>query len=353
MKAVTLTNAQDSQWDAFVAECPNGTLYHSSEWKRSLESAFPHIKGQFIAIVHPKGNAILAGLPIYRVSSRLLGTRLVCVPYATWCDPLFSDPDHLVVLLEKVRELADLTKAKLVEIRCREMTRVPQPNQGFSLRPASLHHRIDLRSGADAIWKGLSPKSIRQLIKRATKRGVAITSYSNKSSVKEFYDCLTATRKRLGLPMIPRKYFLSLWDSISEGSFRILIAREGAQTFGAVLLLLRNGICHLEFTGEYTDSQKPGTMQLLKWEAIRVAYEENCSEFSFGRTTFDNEGLIQYKRRWNPQEETIRVLSLDDRASGKKDRFNSVAKSAMKFINRNSPKRFYIALGSYIYAHWG
>ncbi len=353
MEATILPEDQFPKWDTFVESHPNGTIYHSSEWKHGLESAFSHIRGYFIAIISPVENAIVAGIPIYRVHSRLLGTRLVCAPYATWCDPLYSEADHLPILLKKVKELAKSTNSKRVEIRLLRETRNPHSSLGSSIRPASLHHWIDLEPGTDAIWKGLPHNSIRRLINRADKSGVVISSHSDKGSIEEFYACLIDSRNRLGLPMIPKEYFLSLRDSISASSLRILIARKGSQTLAAALFLIRNGICHLEFTGEFTDTKQPGTLHLIKWEAIRMACRDGYKEFSLGRTTFENEGLIEYKRRWYTQEETIQILSLDDRVDDKCIQSNSPLTPMIKVINRILPRRLYLSLGSYLYKHMG
>ena len=71
-----LSQGQESEWDSFVARHLWGSLYHTSEWKRVIEQAFPHIRGGFVVLREGAHGEIRAGLPVYRVKSWLLGKRL-------------------------------------------------------------------------------------------------------------------------------------------------------------------------------------------------------------------------------------------------------------------------------------
>ena len=106
VKAVYLQEQQLAGWDAFVASHPDGTIYHRSDWKRVLENAYPHLNGHVLVLLDADSDAILAGMPIYEAKSYLLGSRLVCAPASTWCDPLVSNQAQLERLLEEVRRLA-------------------------------------------------------------------------------------------------------------------------------------------------------------------------------------------------------------------------------------------------------
>jgi hypothetical protein len=41
------------------------------------------------------------------------------------------------------------------------------------------------------------------------------------------------------------------------------------------------------------------------WEAIQLAHQEEYSYFDFGRSSIDNRGLIDFKRRWGRGEKAL------------------------------------------------
>src|ERR1700691_2956737 len=75
-----LSQDQEPEWDTFVLRHPLGSVYHTSEWKRVIQQGFRHIRGRFLVLREGEAGRILAGLPIYSVSSWLLGNRLVSIP---------------------------------------------------------------------------------------------------------------------------------------------------------------------------------------------------------------------------------------------------------------------------------
>src|SRR5438552_243855 len=99
-----LSPEEERQWDAFVTGHPLGCVYHLSAWKGVLEEAFPHIRGRFLALRDGLTGQIRAGLPLYTVTSWLLGNRIVSVPFASACDPLISTPEEFALLLPAIQE---------------------------------------------------------------------------------------------------------------------------------------------------------------------------------------------------------------------------------------------------------
>ena len=76
LEAVWLNPEDYSHWDAFVENHPLGLAYHSSSWKKTLERAFKHIKGHFLALRTAGSGEIVAGVAVYSIKSWLLGNRM-------------------------------------------------------------------------------------------------------------------------------------------------------------------------------------------------------------------------------------------------------------------------------------
>ena len=349
MRAVCLAEERLVLWDAFVASHPEGTIYHCSDWKRALERAYPHLQGHVLVLLDPDTDSILAGIPIYEVTSRLLGNRLVCVPYSTWCGPLTSDQDQLNRLFEEVQNLGSKLGAPRIEVRCRGMVRPPP---GWKMQRSWMHHAIRLDRDRETVWNGLSLNSVRQMVRRAKRSGVSITAEHDEHAMKLFYAALVETRKRLGLPMLPYRYFSSLQETLPQDDRTIFVARRSGRILGAALTVTGHGICHLELTGEYPESRQTGAMQLLVWKAVKHALDAGFREFSFGRTGLDNVGLLRYKRGWNTEEEVLSTLSWERREDAATFPGMALARPFAQWVMRLTPRPVYKLLGSFIYRHW-
>ena len=113
--------------------------------------------------------------------------------------------------------------------------------------------------------------------------------------------CLT--RQRHGVPPQPRRFFLKIHEHlIAPGNGFVQLARwEGRWIAGAVYLHFgRNAL--YKFGASDMAFQHLRANNLLMWEAIRHYRQMGMSQFSFGRTDPDNQGLLQFKRGWGAEE---------------------------------------------------
>src|SRR4029077_16454816 len=131
-----LSSDHEAEWDAFVGRHELGLVYDLSAWKRTLEEAFPHIRGRFLALREKTSGQIVAGLPVYQVRSWLLGNRIVSVPFLSFCNPLVSNESQLNLLLADVVEEYHRNGSDRLEIRMTEATRqLSHPHLSPSARP--------------------------------------------------------------------------------------------------------------------------------------------------------------------------------------------------------------------------
>ena len=50
---------------------------------------------------------------------------------------------------------------------------------------------------------------------------------------------------------------------------------------------------------------------LVMWEAIKECINKGCETLNLGRTEPENEGLLQFKRGWNPEERSMKYHRYD------------------------------------------
>lgn len=338
------------RWDEFVCHHPLGTVCHSAAWRRLLEDAFPHVTGHFLALEEPKTRRIVAGLPIYSLKSWLLGNRLVSVPFAAWCDPLASNEHELKMLLRAAAEMESETATRFTELRVRHTAELvkacdPIPSHRW------LHHRVALDRPLEDLWRGLSRTAVRQLVRSAEKSGVEITREEGPEAVATFHEMLSATRRNLGLPPIPLRFFQALQQHLKTDGHALLLARQNGVLQGGVLATKSRSNFHLEYAAVASERTVKGTMQLLYWRAMEMAHREGCAEFSFGRTDSSNTGLVAYKRHWGCVEEPLWEFRTHAKPFSEAETREGFATRLAKRLFRCLPRPLCHLAGEFIYRH--
>ncbi len=356
--AVWLDAEADAEWDSFVTRHPLGLVYHSTSWRNALEYAFPHIRGRFLALREGASGRLIAGMPVYTVRSRLLGNRIVSIPFASFCDPLISTREDFRALLGPLKDLLGRSRFGSVEIRSMK-TSDQVADSGLTPVPGYKHHYIPLAGGLEAVFRRFSKSCVQRLIRRAQGNGMAVTAGDGKEDLQIFYDILTATRRRLCLPPIPLRFFEGIWKHLGPSKRRLFIGWNNSAPVGCLLTLNHGDMWAVEYSGDVRAAQNSGINQLLYWEAIRLAHSEGAGRFSLGRTSVSNQGLIIYKRRWGTEEEPIchsRFFAKGELSS--RSRSHSISESVflrniVRLMVRLTPLPLYHRLGRYFYRHWG
>ena len=352
-----LSPDREAEWDEFVGRHKLGLVYDLSSWKRALEEAFPHISGRFLALRENTSGQIVAGMPVYRVRSWLLGNRLVSVPFASFCNPLVSDDSQMSQLLPEVVEECKRNNSDRLEIRMTEATRhLSHPQLSSSAR--FKHHFLPLEKDPDELFASLSKSSICQKVMKARKAGVVIEEVGDEKSLKVCHSILVKLRHRLCLPAIPYAFFEAMRRHLWPEHLRIFIALQRGKPVACHLVLKYKDLWTSEYSASTLDALH-GVNQLLYWETIVQAIAAGAKVFSFGRTSLSNSGLLAYKRRWSTSEEDLAEYLLP--GAGEASRSPSgfaklVAPQAaewFKVLLRYTPVTLNRIIGGYCYRHMG
>ncbi len=347
-----IDQSQDNAWDTFVENHPWGWITHLSAWRQVLERCFPHIKGHYLALVD-EDNHIKAGLPLFSVKSWLMGNRLVSIPHATLCDPLVSNQGQMDRMMSAALTLAKNMGMEQVEIRTLMSTGLCN-NKKFDARNYYKHHSLSLTRKPEELMKNFHRTCVRQRITRALSSELKVVTADEPSYLAVFYRLYVHTRRRVGLPPQPLRFFDDLWQTFyPQGRISLLLAFYRNQPVAALILFKFGKRISAEFAASYETFKHMSPNHLLFWTAIQMACREGYEIFDFGRTSPLSRELMDFKSRWGttvmelpqyfyPRQDGERVAQ--DQRFGYK---------GMREVCSRTPEIMLPGLGRFFYSHIG
>jgi hypothetical protein len=344
----------DTIWDDFVNQHPLGWVCHLSSWKRVLESSFKHMLGYYFAILDDSNRKILAGLPVFHVKSWLFGDKLVSVPFATLCDPLVSTRQQFDVLFEAVRKLGNNLGVKHIEMRSFAAEPFLEHDQLGKNNIFKLHY-LELNEEPSALLKNFHKSCVANQIKKASRSNLKLSEAENQTDLDDFYTLHKLTRKRLGLPVQPYRFFYNLWNVLGPlNNIKILIARHDKVVIGAMLHLIDRNRISNDYASSDFKSKNLRPTHFLYWESIKLAHSLGLKIFDFGRTPVSAESLASFKERWGTKTHYLshyHYPKTDEKFFSSTE--NSLKYRLMQNLCKFSPDFAYRLISKFAYSHMG
>lgn len=330
-------------WGEFVASHPQALPFHHPSWAAMLAECygFPSFG---LALEDPRGS-LVAGIPVLETRGLLGRRRWVSLPFTDICPPLVSGGDDLRARLELEVDAA----RQEAGVAAAELRAAPSSEDAVAL-PAGLRHTLRLERDPQETFNRLKP-SVRNKIRSAERSGLAVAvAESEDDLIQTFYALHSATRRRLGVPVQPRRYFSLLWRRILDpGLGFLLVARAGGRPVAAAVFLGWKRTVVYKYGASDADAWKLRPNNAVLWHAINWACENGFSTFDFGRTESGNDGLREFKRGWGT-EETPLAYTLIGPADAPSSTTERGARLMAPFIRR-SPPFVCRALGQALYRY--
>jgi lipid II:glycine glycyltransferase (peptidoglycan interpeptide bridge formation enzyme) len=360
MHIAVINPDQDPRWNAFVEHHKESGLFHDASWARVLRKAFGY-QPLYFAMVNQSGN-ITSAIPTALIKSFITGTRLVSLPFADHCDPLVANKEEFNTLIQHILKFSKQSNFKSVVFKTNKGAAFFEDENTCRTDSYIVHHlslscpsRLNLDCGPDDLFRSFHKGQIQRNIKKALASDLRVSEAKTENDLKAFYHLLLVTRKKRGLPPHPYSFFQALWNTpIQNRRMTILIARKEDRPVAGIMLARYKHTMHYLYAGSNPNFLKDRPNHLLLWLGIKKAFSEGMRVFDFGRTSLDNEGLLDFKRRWATTETEIHYF--DD---CKKDaqpcliQFKSNLPSVLKNAVRRTPSTFLKFGSSFIYRHLG
>jgi CelD/BcsL family acetyltransferase involved in cellulose biosynthesis len=336
---VKLLGLADARWVEFVESRPEAMLFHHPAWAGLLSDCYG-FRAMAVAL-DDRGGTITAGMPVIEVGRPFGRPRWVSLPFTDHCPPLGERTADLVrglAELERFRALAG------IEVRA------PLPGEAIVRQNAAhVRHELALTPGADRIWNGLF-KNHRRNVRIAERAGVRIVR-GPASDIEVFYQLHLRTRRRLGVPIQPRRFFRLLRERILEpGLGFVLTAYSGETPVASAVFGSHNGAVIYKYSARDERFAKLDANYLLLWSAIRNASESGSRTFDLGRSDLDQPLLRGFKDGWGAREE---LLGYSWVARAPQSARSGRLGEALRLVIRNSSPWLCRAVGELFYKYAG
>jgi CelD/BcsL family acetyltransferase involved in cellulose biosynthesis len=335
----------DPSWTRFVDEHPAATAFHRPAWASLMAESYGY-HASALVLSDASGKTI-GGLPIVRTHVPLRGARMVCLPFTDNCAPLVASAAVLDQLAEAVAAWRATEKAPPVHVRA------PMPEAGgWAPRQAAVLHTLTLVSDPAIVFRAFRKTQVQQRITRAERAGVTVRRAESCADLGLFYGLHVQTRRRLGTPVQPWRFFRLLWERILAVGlgFAQLATHEERVIAGAVFLAWNGTVIYKYSASDPTFwSLRPNN--LLLWTAIRWGCTNGYRLFDFGRSDLDNPGLRDFKDGWGTREEPLVYSSLGSPVGGSRPALAGQAAHAVSSIIRHSPAWVCRGLGEVLYRY--
>lgn len=290
----------DKRWDQFVESHPEGSIFHHSTWKRVLQESFGYVPF-YVAMENPNDGRVEGILPFMRVKSQLTGTRLVSLPFTSYCTRLFPE-----AMLEKAVIFAYENYPDTAYLELKLFNYLEKKPELLEIQSEYVTHILNLDARLEDLYKSFHNTSICQRIRKGNKSGIRFKMADNEEGLKAFFRLHAKVRKRHGLPPHPYKFFLNMLKILAPRNIMCipLIEYGGTIVAGAIVLKFKDTF-HFEYSAFDRQYAHISPNQFMIWEIIKLAQAEGARHFDFGRSAPDNKSLIEFKKRWGAEQHEL------------------------------------------------
>ena len=301
MKTTWISPEEDPRWRALL-ERYHSDVFHSPEWMRALRVTYGFEIRALLAI--DDAGQPLAGVPIARICDGR-GERLISLPFSDFCDPLLDSQQAWTRLADELLDLGLPIRFRLLH------NPLPLSDTRFDAYGEARWHglALDQEGGQEAIFERFD-KDARTGIRRAESSGVRIETVTDTDGLRAFHNLHVGVRKRkYRLLAQPYSFFEALWDEFlaKDQGVLLLAYREDELLAGTLYLTWRDTLYYkFNASAGVVPNYRPN--ELLMWHGIQYGIERGLRCLDFGLSDADQEGLLRYKRKYSPREETIKFL---------------------------------------------
>jgi hypothetical protein len=267
-----------ASWQELLKSSTDVSLYHRDSWIGLLLRSYG--LSLQLATLH-RGAGVIAGCVFARSP---LSRRFTSLSFSDSCPPLAKEPAADRRLMQALAALADPRKTYEV----RGIGGVV----GWETVACFSNWRLELDRPLARIERGLAA-NFRRNLRRALREPITVERGNSLDLLERFYSMQVESRRRLGLPAQPWRFFKLAREIFSEGSFEIWMARESGEDVASAVFLGDGDVIHYKW-GARRPNHRSNANHLLFWNAIEE-FALRAQALDLGRADVRNQGLMRFK----------------------------------------------------------
>ena len=326
-----------TQWDSYVQNHPQGTFFHLIGWKNVIEKTFGHKSFYLIAessegggtaarqngstgilnnsltyspinSINPSNptnsmnqmktkDQIIGILPLFSVKSFLFGKSLVSIPFAAYGGILADNSEIASQLFEKAKEITRTKNLEYLELRNRDRGIENLPTKELYVR-----YRREIFKDLDSNMKAI-PRKSRRMVRVGEKEGLTY-EFGQEELIPAFYEIFARSYHRLGSPVFSIKLYKTLFEEFKEKMNILIVRTKEGKPISSVLTFFYKDEVLPYYAGSLFEYRELAPNDYMYWELIKYGCERGYKVFDFGRSKVET-GSSDFKRHWGFEPEPL------------------------------------------------
>lgn len=292
-----------SDWDTYVHNHPDATLYHQYAWKKVIEKTYGHSTFYLAAFCDHKIQGVL---PLVHMKHFLFGNTLLSMPFFDMGGLLADDRKTADALVQRAVELGRSLKADEIELRHTRQQDFRVPENGgspicLSIQQHKVRMLLPLPSSSDELMKSFKSK-LRSQIKKPMKEGLEFT-IGREELLDDFYSVFLTNMRDLGSPVHSKKLMKNVLEYFSDQARIVMVSKEGVP-YAASLICGFKDTLENPWASSLRQYSRLSPNMLLYWAMLSYACDNGFQYFDFGRSTPD-EGTFRFKKQWGSEPQPL------------------------------------------------
>ncbi|WP_320821918.1 FemAB family XrtA/PEP-CTERM system-associated protein [Reinekea sp.] len=281
-----IQDPQDPIWRAFVEQqAEYASVYHLPAVQTAIQTAFGHSSKILLAVDQ---GAVIGGLPLTLVRSRLFGQHAVSVPFFNYGGPLTAYRDIAEQLIEQSRTALAADTLEQIEIRT-TLQGLPFPcyDKKVSMlrRLPALDAELDVELGA----------KVRAQVNKALAHAPSVR-FGGAELLADFYRVFARNMRDLGTPVYGKNWFAQLLAAQDLNTTLVVCYIKG-RPVSVGFLLGHQGVLEIPWASTLRSANGLNINMWMYRQILTRAIAEGYGYFDFGRST-QGASTHKFKKQW-------------------------------------------------------
>ncbi len=290
-------------WSSYCAGHPGGLFSQLPGWCQALADTYRLPLFVLRARETGPGGATVGLLPLLLFAPPAQSKRLISLPYTDAAGVLADSDAVRHRLLLAALQLAEELAADHLELREYRPAPAAGPPPDMDSRWAcrDFDFKIGLQrtlpETTDELWASLGPK-VRNQVRKAERCGCRCT-IGGRELLDDFYSVFSENMRDLGSPTHSGELFRRLFARDEPSARCLVVYCQNIPAAGA-LVLHQGEILANPWASSLRRFRPRCPNMLLYWSMLRLAVEERCRRFDFGRSSPDT-ATHRFKKQWGAE----------------------------------------------------